>query len=153
MPLKAAIMPVTPIQQNCALIWDDITQQALVVDPGGDVPRILEAIGSLGLTVQRILLTHGHIDHAGGAAELRAALPGVGIAGPDEGDAFLLDALPEAGRQFGISGARAVRPDRWLRRGTVSLGEHRFEVLHMPGHTPGHVVYFSGRPGSRWWGT
>lgn len=148
MPLKAAIIPVTPIQQNCALIWDDTTLQALVVDPGGDVPRILEAIASLKLTVQRILLTHGHIDHAGGAAELRDALPGVGIAGPDDRDGFLLDALPAAGRQFGITGARAVRPDRWLRDGDhVTLGSHRFDVLHTPGHTPGHVVFVQREAG------
>ncbi len=148
MPLKAAVIPVTPIQQNCALIWDDATMQAAVVDPGGDVPRILEAIGTLKLQVGLILLTHGHIDHAGGAAELRDALPGVELLGPDERDAFLLDGLVEAGRQYGIVGARAVRPDRWLREGEhVMLGTHRFDVLHTPGHTPGHVVFVQRQAG------
>ncbi len=142
MPLQAAIIPVTSIQQNCALIWDDATMQAAVVDPGGDVPRILEAIASLKLHVGLILLTHGHIDHAGGAAALREALPGAELLGPDERDAFLLDGLPEAGPRFGIMDARAVRPDRWLQDGGhVMLGAHRFDVLHAPGHTPGHVIY------------
>ena len=139
--LQAAIIPVTQFQQNCALIWDQASKRALVVDPGGDVPRITEAIGKLGLAVERILLTHGHIDHAGGAAELREKL-GVPLEGPDERDAFLLDGLTEQGRAYGIAGARNVRPDRWLNEGdTVALGEHRFGVLHCPGHTPGHVVF------------
>lgn len=140
--LKAAILPVTPLQQNCTLVWDDETKAAVVVDPGGDVPAILEAIGSLGLRVERILLTHGHIDHAGGAAALRDALPGVRLEGPDERDRFLLDDLQAAGERYGIGDARAVTPDAWLREGdVVELGEHRFEVLHCPGHTPGHIVF------------
>ena len=139
--LQAAIIPVTQFQQNCALIWDQASKRALVVDPGGDVPRIVDAIGKLGLTVERILLTHGHIDHAGGAAELREIL-GVPLEGPDERDAFLLDGLAEQGRAYGIEGARNVRPDRWLIEGdAVTLGEHRFGVLHCPGHTPGHIVF------------
>ncbi len=139
--LQAAIIPVTQFQQNCALIWDDATKRALVVDPGGDVPRIIEAVGKLGLTVERIVLTHGHIDHAGGAAELREALR-VPLEGPDERDAFLLDGLAEQGRAYGIGGSRNVRPDRWLNEGdSVTLGEHRFGVLHCPGHTPGHIVF------------
>ena len=139
--LQAAIIPVTQFQQNCALIWDDASKQALVIDPGGDVPRIIEAIGKLELTVERILLTHGHIDHAGGAAELREAL-GVPLEGPDERDAFLLDGLTEQGLAYGIAGSRNVRPDRWLNEGdVVTLGGHRFGVLHCPGHTPGHIVF------------
>lgn len=140
--LKAAMLPVTPLQQNCTLLWDDVTKAAIVVDPGGDVPAILDAIAQLGLHVERILLTHGHIDHAGGAAALKEALPGAALEGPDERDAFLLDGLAESGARYGMSEARPVRPDAWLHEGdTVTLGEHRFEVLHCPGHTPGHLVF------------
>ncbi len=139
--LKAAIIPVTPLQQNCVLAWDEPSKAGFVLDPGGDVAAILQAVGQLGLKIERILLTHGHIDHAGGAAALREALA-VPLDGPDERDAFLLDGLPEAGRQFGMDDARAVRPDRWLHEGdAIELGPHRFAVLHCPGHTPGHVVF------------
>jgi len=139
--LQAAIIPVTPFQQNCTLLWDRDSKQAWVVDPGGNVPRILEAIEKLGLKVERILLTHGHIDHAGGAAALRDALA-VPLDGPDERDAFLLDGLAEQGRTYGMDDARDVRPDRWLHEGdTLAVGEHRFEALHCPGHTPGHLVF------------
>ena len=146
--LRAAIIPVTRLQQNCTLVWDEASKAAMVVDPGGDVPAILEAVASLGLTVERILLTHGHIDHAGGAAELREALPGVRLEGPDERDAFLLDGLATAGAAYGITDARAVRPDGWLQEGdTVRLGPHEFAVLHCPGHTPGHVVFVNHAAG------
>ncbi|MBC7800428.1 MAG: MBL fold metallo-hydrolase [Gemmatimonadaceae bacterium] len=139
--MQASIVPVTPFQQNCALLYDDVTRRGMVVDPGGDVPRITEAIGALGLQIERILLTHGHIDHAGGAAALRETL-GIPIDGPDERDAFLLDGLAKQGAAYGIAGSRDVRPDRWLTEGgTVTLGEHRFDVLHCPGHTPGHIVF------------
>ena len=139
--LQAAIIPVTPFQQNCTLLWDDGSKQAWVIDPGGNVPRIQEAVTTLGLHVERILLTHGHIDHAGGAAELREALA-VPLEGPDERDAFLLDGLAEQGRAYGMTEARNVRPDRWLHEGdAVTLGMHRFDVLHCPGHTPGHLVF------------
>jgi len=139
--IQAAIVPVTPFAQNCTLVWDADTRRAWVVDPGGDVPRIQESIRDLGLTVERILLTHGHIDHAGGAAALREALA-VPLDGPDERDAFLLDGLQAQGSAYGIADARNVRPDRWLTEGdTVELGEHQFRVLHCPGHTPGHVVF------------
>jgi hydroxyacylglutathione hydrolase len=140
--LKAAIIPVTPLQQNCTIIWDEATKAALVIDPGGDVPAIMDAVTGLGLNVERILLTHGHIDHAGGAAALHEALPNARLEGPDERDAFLLDGLAESGRKFGMDDARPVRPDAWLHEGdTVSLGEHRFEVLHCPGHTPGSIFF------------
>ena len=142
--LKAAILPVTPLQQNCTILWDEATKAAIVVDPGGDVPEILRAVSDLGLHVERILLTHGHIDHAGGAAALKEALPGATLEGPDERDAFLLDDLAQAGAKYGMSGARPVRPDTWLHEGdTVMLGEHRFDVLHCPGHTPGHIVFIN----------
>ena len=146
--LKAAIIPVTPLQQNCTIIWDEETKAAMVIDPGGDVPAIMDAITGLGLTVERILLTHGHIDHAGGAAALKEALPNARLEGPDERDSFLLDGLAEAGRKFGMDDARPVRPDAWLHEGdSVSLGEHRFDVLHCPGHTPGHIVFVNHAAG------
>lgn len=146
--LKAAIIPVTPLQQNCTLVWDEATKAALVIDPGGDVPAILEAVQQLGLRVERILLTHGHFDHAGGAAALRDALPDAPLEGPDKRDAFLLDDLAASGAKYGIEGARPVRPDRWLDEGdVVMLGEHRFDVLHCPGHTPGHIVFVNHAAG------
>ena len=145
--LRGAIIPVTPFQQNCALLWDETTKQALIVDPGGDVERILAAIDQMGVTVERILLTHGHLDHAGGAASLAEALrarPGAGpvpIEGPDQRDAFLLDGLAAQAAAHGFE-ARNVTPDRWFQEGdSVTLGEHRFDVLHCPGHTPGHIVF------------
>ncbi len=145
--VRAAIIPVTPFQQNCTLLWCDKTKQAAVIDPGGDIDRIRDAIAQSGVSVEKIILTHGHIDHAGGAAELKEAL-GVPVEGPHEADRFLLDHLPETGRMYGIEGARAVTPDRWLREGdTVSVGELTLDVLHCPGHSPGSVVLVS--PGQR----
>jgi glyoxylase-like metal-dependent hydrolase (beta-lactamase superfamily II) len=139
--LQGTIVPVTPFQQNCTILWDDDTKQGVVVDPGGDVDRILAAIRKAGVTVVRIWLTHGHLDHAGGAAELRDQLGGVPIEGPDRRDEFLLHGLEVQGAQYGFQ-MRNVTPDRWLIEGeSVSLGEHRFDLLHCPGHTPGHLVY------------
>jgi glyoxylase-like metal-dependent hydrolase (beta-lactamase superfamily II) len=139
--LRGAVIPVTPFQQNCAILWDDATKQAVVVDPGGDVDQILAAIAKAGVSVERIWLTHGHLDHAGGAAELQEKLSGVPIEGPDQRDEFLLQGLQEQGRTYGFS-MRNVTPDRWLQEGdSVAFGEHRFDVLHCPGHTPGHVVF------------
>ena len=148
MGLKAAIVPVTPFQQNCSLLWDEGTRKGVVVDPGGDVDRIMAAVAETGIAVERVLLTHGHMDHAGGAAGLRDALAGDGapppIIGPDERDRFLLDGLEEQAARFGIEGARAVLPDEWLKEGdTVEIGGSAFSVLHCPGHTPGHVVFVS----------
>ena len=138
--LQHAVVSVTPIQQNCTLLWDSATMEGVVIDPGGDVDRIRDAIASLKLRITHIWLTHGHIDHAGGAAALRDALR-VPVWGPAEPDAFLLDALPAAGRQFGILDARAITPDRWLTDGDVlTIGSHSFTVRAVPGHTPGHVV-------------
>ncbi len=138
--LRGAIVPVTPFQQNCAILWDDSTMRALVVDPGGDVDRVLAAIEQCKVTVERILLTHGHLDHAGGAAALAAALK-VPVEGPDMRDKFLLDGIAEQAAGYGFE-AGNVTPDRWLSEGeSVTLGEHRFDILHCPGHTPGHLVY------------
>ncbi len=140
--LKAAIVPVTPFQQNCTLIWDEETKAGAVVDPGGDLDRIRAAISQVGMAVQKILLTHGHIDHAGGAAELREEL-GVPVEGPHEADRFLLDGLAEQGRAYGVA-ARSVVPDRWLQEGdTVEVAGHSFSVLHCPGHSPGSVVLYN----------
>ncbi|WP_291174331.1 MBL fold metallo-hydrolase [Hyphomicrobium sp.] len=137
--LKAAIVPVTPFQQNCTLLWDEVTKAGVVVDPGGDLDDVQKAIGELGIKVEKIVLTHGHIDHAGGAAELKEAL-GVAIEGPQAADRFLLDNLAKQGAAYGIP-AQPVTPDRWLEEGdTVSIGGHTFEVLHCPGHSPGSVV-------------
>ena len=144
--MKIAVIPVTTIGQNCSILWDPATGKGAVVDPGGDVDAILDAVRENQVTVERIALTHGHIDHAGGAAELRERLGDVPLEGPDERDRFLLDGLAEAGRAYGIAG-RPVTPDRWLREGdTVELAGVAFDVLHAPGHTPGSVV-FVNRPG------
>lgn len=141
--LKAAILPVTPLQQNCTLMYDAESMKGVVFDPGGDVARIMEVVGEIGFAVEKILLTHGHIDHAGGADELREKL-GVAIEGPHEADRFLLDSLAETGDGYGISGARNVTPDRWLDEGdTVSFGPFEFAVRHCPGHAPGHVIFIN----------
>lgn len=140
-PLKVTVVPVTPIQQNCSIVACTATNRAAVVDPGGDVANILEAIEKLKVTPERILLTHGHFDHAGGAAELAEALS-IPVEGPDERDGFLLSSLESSGARFGITDARNVTPTRWLVEGeTVSIGDLTFGVLHVPGHTPGHLVF------------
>lgn len=139
----AAIIPVTPFQQNCTLLWCEATRKAVVVDPGGDVPEILAAIEKTNVEVGAIWLTHGHIDHVGGAADLRDALK-VEVIGPHRDDQFLLDNVVNSGRSFGIDGVRDVTPDRWLADGdSVSIGELRFQILHCPGHSPGSVVFFN----------
>jgi hydroxyacylglutathione hydrolase len=140
--VRAAIIPVTPFQQNCTLLWCETTKKAAVIDPGGDLDRIRQAIAGSNVQVEKIILTHGHIDHAGGAAELRDAL-GVPVEGPHEADRFLLDGLEETGLAYGIP-ARPVMPDRWLAEGdTVSVGGVSLHVLHCPGHSPGSVVLVS----------
>ncbi len=141
---RAGIIPVTPFQQNCTLIWDEATKVGAVVDPGGDLDRIEKAIRDQGVRVEKILLTHGHIDHAGGAAELKERLGGVPIEGPHAADKFLLDSLPLTGADYGLDGARAVTPDRWLDEGdSVTVGGLGFDILHAPGHSPGSVVFVS----------
>jgi hydroxyacylglutathione hydrolase len=142
-PLKVSVVPVTPFQQNCSIVVCSATNQAAIVDPGGDVDTIRSAIEQLKVTPEKIWLTHGHIDHAGGAAELSEALS-LPIEGPDERDAFLMANLEAQAERFGMTGIRNVKPTRWLVEGeTITVGELSFGVLHVPGHTPGHLVFFN----------
>lgn len=142
--LRAGIIPVTPFQQNCTILFDGESKAGVVVDPGGDVDQILSAIEGNGLTIEAIWLTHGHIDHAGGAMELKDAL-GVPLIGPHKDDLPLLSGLEQQAQMFGLVGkVRNCTPDRFLDEGeTVSFGGHDFRVLHCPGHAPGHVVYYN----------
>lgn len=140
--LDAVIVPVTPLEQNCTIFWCTQSRQAAVIDPGGDVPLILQALNEKDITAEKILLTHGHFDHAGGALELAGILD-VPILGPQEEDAFWLDGIEKAEEMYGLAGGRNVRPDSWLADGDrVELGELSLDVLHTPGHTPGHVVFY-----------
>ncbi len=139
---RVAIVPVTGFQQNCSLVYDETTLRGAVVDPGGDVDVILQAIAKTGMTIEKILLTHGHIDHAGGADELREKLV-VKIEGPHIADKPLLDKLPQSGARYGMLTSRAVVPDRWLEDGDkVEVAGFSFDVITAPGHSPGSVVFF-----------
>ncbi|WAJ31398.1 MBL fold metallo-hydrolase [Jeongeupella avenae] len=142
--MSTRIVPVTPFQQNCCILFDEATKRGVVVDPGGDVDDIEAAITDVGATIEAIWLTHGHIDHAGGAMDLKDRL-GVPILGPQKGDEMLLANLEAQARMFGLGGAvRNVIPDRWLGDGEeLAIGPHRFRVIHAPGHAPGHVVFFN----------
>jgi hydroxyacylglutathione hydrolase len=141
--LKIIVVPVTGFQQNCSLVIDQDLNVAAVVDPGGDLPQIEVAIAQAGVKVEKIFLTHGHIDHAGGAAELAEKL-GVKVEGPHERDKPWLDNLPKRGADFGIMGARAITPDRWLKDGDVAtVGNLSFSIIEAPGHSPGSVVFFN----------
>ena len=136
------VVPVTPFEQNCSIVWCQKTRRAAVVDPGGDLDRIRAAIATLGVTVEKILLTHGHIDHAGATAPLAREL-GVPVEGPQEEDRFWIAGMPQQSRMFGFPDVEAFEPDRWLHDGdTVTVGEETLQVIHTPGHTPGHVVFF-----------
>ena len=141
--LSYLTVPVTAFQQNCSLIWDDQTRQAAVIDPGGDLNELLAQVERLNLKLEQIWLTHAHIDHAGGTGELASRL-NLPIIGPHPGDQFWIDALPEQSARFGFPPALAFTPSRWLHDGdTVTLGSHTVQVRHCPGHTPGHVVFYS----------
>ena len=141
-PIRAVVVPVTPLQQNCTIVWCTATKKAAVIDPGGEAPRLLKVIADHGLTLEKIWITHGHLDHAGGAAALKEAT-GVPIEGPHPDDQFWIDDIGTSGARWGLPEARVFIPDRWLADGDrVTLGETEFEVYHCPGHTPGHVVFF-----------
>lgn len=136
------IIPVTAFAQNCSLIWCSETQQAALVDPGGDAQLIKQQVAAQNVTITAILLTHGHLDHVGAAVEL-AANYGVQIIGPQKQDAFWLEALPVQSDMFGLAQCAPFTPDRWLEEGeTVQIGNATLDVLHCPGHTPGHIVFF-----------
>jgi glyoxylase-like metal-dependent hydrolase (beta-lactamase superfamily II) len=152
MPLECTIVPVTPYQQNCSVIKCRRSGRAAVVDPGGETERILQAVRKMEADVEKVILTHAHVDHCAGADVLRQDL-GVPIEGPHPGDAFWLEQLPDWCRMSGIPPAQPFTPDRWLDEGdSVSVGELRFDVLHCPGHTPGHVVFYHGGQRLAWVG-
>lgn len=140
--MRFKIIPVTPFEQNCSLVWCEATGSATLVDPGGDVDLLLAEVDKAGVRLEKLLLTHAHVDHVGGTLAI-ARLLNLPILGPHEGDTFWLDALPDQARMYGFPPAEAFRPDHWLQDGdTVKLGELRFQVIHCPGHTPGHVVFY-----------
>jgi len=140
-PIGAVIVPVTPFQQNCSLVWCARTMRGAVVDPGGETERLTEVAGLRGVNIEKILVTHGHLDHAGAVADLAARL-GVPVEGPHEADLFWIDKLGEQGSNYGMDHCRPFASDRWLADGDfVTVGEQEFRVRHCPGHTPGHVVF------------
>jgi glyoxylase-like metal-dependent hydrolase (beta-lactamase superfamily II) len=140
--ISAFIAPVTPLQQNCTVVWCTATRKAAVIDPGGEIDRVLKGVEQRALTVDKIWVTHGHLDHAGGTAELKRRT-GAPIEGPHPDDQFWIDGIEAQGLMYGMPDAKSFTPDRWLGDGdTVLLGETEWEVFHCPGHTPGHVVFF-----------
>lgn len=141
--LRYHSIPVTAFQQNCSIVWCDETREAAVIDPGGDLPRLLEFIKQQDLTLKAIWLTHAHIDHAGGTGQLAREL-GLPIIGPHPGDQFWIDGLDQQSRMFGFPQVEPFTPTRWLADGdTVQIGHETLAVRHCPGHTPGHVVFHS----------
>lgn len=141
--MRYVVIPVTPFLQNCSVVWCEQTGKGAVIDPGGDVAKILAVVDRENVELEKILLTHAHIDHAGGTAQL-AAEKHLPIEGPHPGDQFWIDGLPEQARMFGVPGCDKFTPDRWLDEGDrVTVGEIEFEVRHCPGHTPGHVIFFA----------
>ncbi len=142
LPMTVQLIPVTPFQQNCSLLICEKTKQAALVDPGGEVDRLLQAVEQSGAVLEKIFITHAHLDHAGGAAEL-AERTGLPIEGPHRDDLFWIEMMEEQGQRFGFDGARRFTPDRWLQGGDqISFGQITLEVRHCPGHTPGHVIFF-----------
>lgn len=140
-PIQIMIIPVTGFQQNCSLIWNRNTMKGAVVDPGGDVPMIRQAIEDNGVEVEKIVLTHGHIDHIGGAEELAKVLS-VPVEGPHEADKPLIDRVADQAAQFGMGEAKPVNPDKWMDEGDIlEMAGRRFDVYHCPGHSPGHLVF------------
>lgn len=140
--MKAGVVPVTPFRQNCSILWCPETMRGAVVDPGGDLDRILAAVEEQKVELEKILLTHGHLDHAGGSADLAEQLE-LPIEGPHKDDRFWIERLDEQGQRFGFDHARSFTPDRWLEHGDkVTFGNVTLDVLHCPGHTPGHVVFY-----------
>ncbi|VEB39727.1 hydroxyacylglutathione hydrolase [Chromobacterium violaceum] len=150
MALKYHVIPVTPFAQNCSVLWCDASRKAAVVDAGGDIERIQAWVDGQGLTVEKLLLTHGHIDHAGGAARLAEKL-GVPIEGPQRAESFWLDQLPTQGQMFGFPRSEPLTPQRWLEEGdTVTVGQETLDVIHCPGHT--RATWCSiARPPRCWW--
>lgn len=143
MSLKYQIVPVTPFQQNCSIIWCDETNQAAIVDPGGDIEQLTKVVEDLGLTVTQLILTHGHLDHVGGTAPLSQSL-NVPVIGPHKDDEFWLQGLPRQSEMFGFPMTEAFEPTQWLNDGDeINVGNQSLQVLHTPGHTPGHVILFS----------
>lgn len=141
--LRYHTVPVTPFQQNSSIVWCDETMEGAVIDPGGDLPALIDAARDRGVSLHQILLTHAHIDHAGGTSALARELH-LPIVGPHPDDQFWIDGLPEQSRMFGFPPAEAFAPDRWLADGdTVQVGRCTLQVRHCPGHTPGHVVFHS----------
>lgn len=141
MSLRVEIVSVTPFQQNCSVIWCDETMQGAVIDPGGDIERITSIIEKFQIEVRQVLLTHGHLDHAGGAANLSESLQ-VPIIGPHHEDNFWLEGMEEQAKTYGFPGVRVCHPDQWLNEGdTVSIGNQTLTVFHCPGHTPGHIIF------------
>nr|WP_304438253.1 MBL fold metallo-hydrolase [Erythrobacter sp. YT30] len=142
-PMRAAIIPVTPLQQNCSLIWCTKTMKGALTDPGGDLDRLKEGVAKAGVTLEKILITHGHLDHCGQAGMLADEL-GLLIEGPHKDDLFWIEQLDDDGARWGME-AKTFTPTRWLEHGdTVTVGELTLDVIHCPGHTPGHVVFFHG---------
>ena len=141
--MKAVIIPVTPFAQNCTLVWCEETKKAAVIDPGGDLDHIVQTAEDQGVEIEKILITHGHLDHAGGTEELKTRL-NVPVEGPHEADKFWIDQLPEQCSRYGFPPSFAFTPERWLHDGdTVTVGNETMDVLHCPGHTPGHVVFIN----------